>query len=363
MISNDFSRARFRLVTLYLVIVASVIVLFSFLVIRQADDARSSASADRPFVITTEEALLRTEALMPGVEVTDTEYEIEDNDLYLTVEFQGDRDVKANLFTGTIALDTGSETLLEILTDDFDEMVLWIGISVFLLAALLSHYVANRTMQPIANNIRKQKQFVSGAAHELRNPLAALHSRIEAALRSREHENSYNVLRDLLAETKRLIALSEELLLIERDEQRTRDPQLCLVKKSVTAVIDRLTPVMKEKKIDVREDIADAPLRIDPHDLETVLYNLLHNAVKFSEKNTTVRIMWKKGILSVSDQGPGISENHVPHLFERFYKAETNTEGTGLGLSLVHDVVKRYGGSIRVESSVGKGTTFFVTFS
>lgn len=359
---NDFTHARFRLVALYLLIIASVIALFSYLVIRQADDAADSASTDHALVLTTVEATARAEALMPGLVVTDTEYEIENGDLYFTIEFEGERDVKANLFTGAVTAEPDTQGMLEMLTDDFDEMVVWIGVAVFLLAALLSHVVAGRTLAPIAENIRKQRQFVSGAAHELRNPLAALHARLEAALRSHEHEKSRGVLEDLLEETQRLIALSEELLLIERDEERVRSILPCSVTKQLSMVRSRLMPLIEEKKLSLHEDIADEVLRVDAHDLETVLYNLVHNAVKFSHPLGSIRISWKGGVLSVADDGPGIPAAHLPHLFERFYKADVALTGTGLGLALVHDVVKRYGGTVRVESVVGRGTTFIVSF-
>ena len=92
----------------------------------------------------------------------------------------------------------------------------------FLLAALASVYVANNTLAPIARNMKKQKQFIGDAAHELRNPLAALHARIESALRVGGHHIKKEVLDDLLSETKRLISLSEALLALERGEQKKK---------------------------------------------------------------------------------------------------------------------------------------------
>jgi signal transduction histidine kinase len=365
MIPNDFSKARLQLVVIYLIIIAGIIGLFSFLVIREADERQGSASAtaEQSPVLTDEEVLARAHALVPGKSVIDTEYEITDGELYYSVEFEGETDVKGNLFTGEVLVEHDeARGIVETLTDDFGEMVIWIGLVVFLLAGLVSVYVASRTLRPIAENIRKQKQFVSGAAHELRNPLAALHARIESALRSSAHAGSRDVLADLLSETKRLIALSERLLSLERMEDRKPNLQMCAVRDSVANVSTRLKPFLEEKNISLRIDTDATSLRIDSEDLETILYNLIHNAIKFSDEGGEVRVVWKNGMLCVEDDGVGIAENALPHIFERFYTTGTMGAGTGLGLALVKEIVGRYDGTVNVTSEVGKGSTFSVTF-
>lgn len=359
---NDFIFARLRLVALYLLIIASVIVLFSYLVIRQADDAEHTASTGEPLVLSAEEVEAKARVFMKGKEITDAEYEIEHGALLYTVEFEGDEDVKGNLFTGEVTIDESKERSIETLTDDFEEIVVWIGLAVFLLAGLLSSYVAGQTLAPILKNIEKQKQFVSGAAHELRNPLAALHSRIEGALRGARHEAGREVLQDLLQETKRLIQLSEELLVIERDEERKRDIRACSVEKSIEVVLARLAPLINERQVSVEQDVELAPLRIDSRDLETVLYNLLHNAVKFSPTGGILRVSWKNGMLKVADEGPGIAPEHQSRMFDRFYKVHPEAEGSGLGLALVRDIITRYSGTIEVGSVRSRGAELVATF-
>jgi two-component system phosphate regulon sensor histidine kinase PhoR len=105
-------------------------------------------------------------------------------------------------------------------------------------------------------------------------------------------------------------------------------------------------------------------LRIDQGDIETILYNLIHNALKFTPNNGVIKITWVKKQLSISDSGIGISKENIPHLFERFYKADLSrtNEGSGLGLTIVKEITDRYGAKITVSSNLGEGTTITVRF-
>ncbi len=364
---NDFTNARFRLISVYLLIIAAVVLLFSFLIIYQARDSFGDPAieTEKAIVLSRDEALLRAAALHPGGEVEETEYEIEDGALLFTVTYTDEVEVKVDLISGEAAIPEESKGLFAAVTDDFEEQVGWIALVVFLVAALGSTYVAHRTLTPIAQNIQKQKQFISGAAHELRNPLAALHARIESFLRAGTKEVTRDVLSDLLSEVKRLITTSEMLLQIERAESPQKIEQLD-VESVVVGVKNRLAPLLEAKQLQLKLDIEKTPLSFGRGDLDTILYNVLHNAVKFSKPDGSITVTWHGGTLSVADSGIGIPTEEIPHVFDRFYKGQSahgeNADGNGLGLSLVDDIARKYGACITIESMLGKGTSVAIRF-
>jgi signal transduction histidine kinase len=131
---------------------------------------------------------------------------------------------------------------------------------------------------------------------------------------------------------------------------------------AVDSVLTRLHPLIEEKNIVVTKEIAPDPIFIDGGDLETILYNLVHNAVKFSRESGAVRIVWREGILTIANKGAGISEEALPYIFDRFYTTGSVESGMGLGLSLVQEVVRRYAGTIQATSTPGTWTEFCITF-
>ena len=363
---TDLSRARLKLVGIYLLIIAGVVTLFSLLIIYQATDSFS-----RPTVITLHDttinasnAIKKAQLLAPYTKIVKTEYEIVNGVLYFTISFVDGREVKVDLLTGESVIPEESGGVWAFMTKDFDRVVGWIGLGIFLLAGLLSIFVANQTLTPISRNIRKQKEFVSGAAHELRNPLAALHARIESTLRVNGGEVSREVLEDLLSETKRLIGLSEALLSFEKQERKKKNVHPESVLDSSIVVLAQVAHMAKEKHIRMETTISKDMLTIDSEDLQMIVYNLIQNAIKFTPQNGTVSIFWNDKTLRVSDTGSGIPQENIPYIFDRFYKVDSarTSEGNGLGLALVKECVETYGGTIRVQSVLGKGTTFTVVF-
>lgn len=362
---NDFTKARRNLVILYLCIIGSVIVLFSCLVVYQANDSFSDPAivTDEEIRISAKEALEIAREAQGKKEIAETEYEIEKGKLYFTIAFKDESEVKIDLFTGELHFPQAKSFRTE-LTDDFDERVGWIGLIVFFAAGILALYVANRTLKPISLSIRKQKQFIAGAAHELRNPLAALHARIESLLRSHQESVSKSELTDLLSETKHLIGISESLLTLEKSEAKKSHPEMLALGDVLTSEIERLEHTLKDKQISLNTDLGNGKVQIDKYELHTVVYNLLHNAIKFTPPLGTITVSWKEGALTIMDSGIGIPIESIPHIFERFYKVDPaqSKEGNGLGLSIVKEILERNNATIRVLSQVGMGTTFTVFF-
>jgi signal transduction histidine kinase len=365
--NNDFTQARFKLILLYLIIIGSVITLFSLLIVYQAHDSFSDPAVvtDKNLAVNRDAALSIAQEQYPSLAVEETEYEIEDGKLYLTISFTDEVEVKVNLVTGEIKEPDRDKSFWRTLTDDFDEMVVLIGLCVFLLSALLSVYVANKTLAPIARSMQKQKRFVSDAAHELRNPLAAMHARLESVLRTANTTFPKDVLTDVLGETKHLINMSEGLLALERGEVQSKTSTEVPVSHTVRDVLGHLQFDIEAKHINVHTHMDEGLVLFDRSDLETLVYNILHNAIKFTPQNGSVTLTFKLKRLTITDTGIGIGKEHLPHLFDRFYKADVSRthEGNGLGLALVKTLAEKYGATISVASTQGQGTQFVIDFT
>lgn len=370
--SSAFKDARLKLITLYLVIIAVVIGLFAYLVVLQVQEKASSQKipSNSQIVLNATEAQAKALRLKPNTTIESTEYILENNTLLYVIGFSDGEDINVDLLSGEVrpAQDIkGSASFFELFTREISETIWWIGIIVFLLASGGSIVVASMTLRPIAESVRKQKQFVSDASHELRNPLASLQTTLESYLRSTDKSKalSESVAEDLLEEVKRLIVTSESLLELEKHEKKIRSTRLCVVSQNLERVTQRLKVDLDAKNIVLVNTVSNTSLLVDSDDLDTILYNLLHNAIKFSGKNSEIKVDWNGKVLTVSDSGQGIEAKHIPHIFERFYKADQArsfaTNSNGLGLALVQEIVFSYGGGIAVESVVDKGTTFTVT--
>jgi two-component system sensor histidine kinase CiaH len=250
--------------------------------------------------------------------------------------------------------------------------LVWLNILTLTGASMLSYFLARKTLEPIEAAMEAQSRFAADASHELRTPLATMQAENEVALRSPKLTlpRAKELLRSNLEETIRLRSLSDSLLKLAREDHAA----LTLKKVSVSDCVgDAINHVMKQaqaKNIRIDDEITGAYVQSDPASLSQVLSILLDNAIKYSGNDTVIRIHIKTNgnvvRISISDQGQGITDADMLHIFERFYRADTSrtkqhVEGHGLGLSLAAKLVEQLQGEISVESVDGKGSTFTVT--
>jgi heavy metal sensor kinase len=219
---------------------------------------------------------------------------------------------------------------------------------------------------------RRQRQFTADASHELRTPLTAMKGQVEVALsRSREAAAYREVLQAVNEEVDRLIRLVGSLLTLAKADAG-QIPIACEVVnlgELITAAVEQVRPVARQRDLDVRvEPGPDVTLKADEDLLLQLLLNLLDNAVKYTPSGGQVTVGWSADgrhvDLWVRDTGIGIASEHLPHIFDRFYradKARSRAEGgAGLGLSICRWIAEAHGGSISVQSAPGKGATFTV---
>jgi two-component system phosphate regulon sensor histidine kinase PhoR len=220
-----------------------------------------------------------------------------------------------------------------------------------------------------------RKDFVANVSHELRTPITAVRSAVDT-LRltlSDDPDASERFVDIIDRNAQRLGALVEDLLDLSRIESRDYRPEAAPVALRAISeqVVGLLRPRIEDKRIEVKNEIAAElpPARADRKGLEQVFTNLLDNAVKYCGPGTQVTLRAQRtGALfriEVADTGPGIEPRHLPRLFERFYRVDSGRSrdmgGTGLGLSIVKHLVEAMGGTIGVESTPGKGSTFWFT--
>lgn len=230
--------------------------------------------------------------------------------------------------------------------------------------------VFNQTLQRLENSFAELKRFTADASHELRTPLTALRTVGEVALRQGDNPAALReTIGSMLEEAQRLNDLIESLLTLARMESGkvSIQPESVRLAEIAADVRDSLNVLATEKHqaLEVAGDDS-VTVTADRLLLRQALVNIVHNAVRYSPPQTriTIRTLRRDGLacIEVTDQGPGIASEHLPKIFERFYRVDTarsrDAGGHGLGLAIAKWSVERQGGRIEVESAVGKGSTF-----
>jgi heavy metal sensor kinase len=230
----------------------------------------------------------------------------------------------------------------------------------------------NEVFVRLQEAVEQMRQFTASISHELRTPLTAMRGEAEVALLSDYSREEYRrVLASQLEEFERLNRLVNELLTLARAEageiHLARDPvDLAAL---VRSAADLLGPIATERKISMQVEAGGrVEVSGDPGWLERLVLNLLDNAIKFTDREGSVRLAvhsnGNEAVLEVRDSGSGISPEALPHIFERFYRGDTSrsrqVEGVGLGLALVRWIVDAHNGRIDVWSQPGVGSRFAV---
>jgi len=222
-------------------------------------------------------------------------------------------------------------------------------------------------------NVRKD--FVANVSHELRTPLAVVKGYVETLLDEEPPaaETGKKFLETIQRHTRRLEVLIDDLLSISalESQQAKLDCAPVSMRATAAAVVEELSPRAQEKNITVALEIpADLPaVHADVQRLHEVLVNLLDNAIKYTPPGSRVQIFAVADNhflkVCIADNGPGISAEHLPRIFERFYRVDKARSrelgGTGLGLAIVKHIVQAHGGKVWVESGLEKGSRFYFT--
>jgi two-component system OmpR family sensor kinase len=232
----------------------------------------------------------------------------------------------------------------------------------------------------------RQRQFTADASHELRTPLTIINLETAHALSAPQPVKEYQrVLKVIQSENELMKHLIQDLLTLARMDARRDSLHKTKLDLSDLAleVVERLTPLAARNKIKLEPgELPEVLVNGDRQSLIQMLTNLVENAIKYTAQNTDDKLRHVRvetgthpsrtlGWVRVTDTGPGIPSQHLDHLFDRFYRVDqsrtrneddTSPTGSGLGLAIVEGIAKLHGGSIKVESKIGDGTTFEITF-
>ena len=228
----------------------------------------------------------------------------------------------------------------------------------------------------------RQRQFVADASHELRTPLTIVNLETSRALAAHRSPKEYErALRVIHSENEFMSHLVNDLLTLARMDNGQVPLEKSPLDLSDVAVdaIDRLTPLAARNHVQLDTgDLPETRILGDRQSLLQMISNLIENAIKYTDGNDK-RVCIETGItggsawVRISDNGPGIAPEHLPHLFDRFYRADKararamdedseSPTGSGLGLSIIQWIAQAHGGEVHVESTPGNGSSFEVRF-
>jgi two-component system, OmpR family, sensor histidine kinase MprB len=216
----------------------------------------------------------------------------------------------------------------------------------------------NTMLGALEESTRAQRQLVADASHELRTPLTSLRTNIEVLASDRrlppgERER---LLKDVVEQLGEMTTLIAELIDLARGEQHTAEPEEVRLDLVAADAVERAR--RNQPSVTFVTDLEESVVHGVPSTIERALANLLDNAAKWSPPGGDVEVGVRGGTVTVRDHGPGIDEEDLPYVFDRFYRARSarGLPGSGLGLAIVRQVAEAHGGAVVAERAAGGGT-------
>ena len=232
----------------------------------------------------------------------------------------------------------------------------------------------NALTEQLETNEVQRRRFVSDASHELKTPLASIRLLSDSILQTEDMdpETVREFVSDIRTESDRLQRTTEKLLVLSRmDDDIKVVPEPVDLKQVTLDTLSALAPLARDRRVSLGSQLDDGcVVMASQEDMERIIFNLAENAIKYNVPNGSVTVRLSQDDnsvhLSVEDTGIGIPEEDRLNIFTRFYRVDKarsrQSGGSGLGLSIVHDAVTAYGGSIRVGNNRPQGSVFIVSF-
>jgi two-component system sensor histidine kinase MprB len=216
----------------------------------------------------------------------------------------------------------------------------------------------NTMLAALEESTRAQRQLVADASHELRTPLTSVRTNIEvlASDRTLPDDERRRLLADVVEQLSEMTTLIAELIELARAEQTTAEPEDLRFDVLVADAVERAR--RNRPGVSYSTEFEESVVRGVPTTIERAVTNLLDNAAKWSPPGTTIEVTVRDGQLAVRDHGPGIADEDLPYVFDRFYRARSarGMPGSGLGLAIVRQVAEAHGGEVVAEPAEGGGT-------
>ncbi len=246
--------------------------------------------------------------------------------------------------------------------------------TIILIAGASGYFLAGKTLRPIEDMLVKQKRFIADASHELRTPLTALRSELEVAQRTPKISGSEvkELIESNIQEVVKMQELINYLLLLSKyDKSHTEIPMTHIKLHEVITAANKTNQYKsKERGVKLKAKLSEIAIEGNEMSISELVTIIVDNAIKYTPKGGVVHVKLvrknKSAVITVKDTGVGIAKEHIPHIFQRFWRADEargkkTTEGYGIGLSIAKSIVEMHNGKIAVASKVNEGTTFTVT--
>ncbi len=245
--------------------------------------------------------------------------------------------------------------------------------SIVIISSGAGYFLAGKTLEPIEESLEEQKRFVADASHELRTPLTSLKTSIEVALRDKKlnKQTAKDVLSNSLEDVDNLETLASDLLILAQSDASNQKISFETV--DLAPIVERarknVEPTSRKKSTSLQIEVEPLVIEAQAQSLEKLLTILLDNALKYTqEKGKIILTAVKDGnsvVFKINDDGIGIDEKDISHIFDRFYRVDQSRSknkiaGFGLGLSIAKRIVDTHKGSIDVTSTLGSGSTFTI---
>jgi signal transduction histidine kinase len=239
---------------------------------------------------------------------------------------------------------------------------------------MLSYLLARHTLEPIEASHRRQKRFTADVSHELRTPLTSLKMSSEVALmdKSASKDELRTALGSNVEDAAKMELLIGSLLRLTKLDEDTGRLALTPLNSGpiIESALDQIRSQAEAKKLHITSVASDSRISADVDAVTQLLVILLDNAVKYSPQNSKIKLTSTsqdgRYELHIADEGPGISAEALPHVFERFYREDRartdgSNDGYGLGLSIAKLIADRSDATVTLSSRPGKGTTAIVS--
>lgn len=242
----------------------------------------------------------------------------------------------------------------------------YVNVLILFGGGVLSYLLARRTLRQIEDSHEAQSRFVSDVSHELRTPLAAMKAELEVALRDKKltKDDMREQLESSLEEVDKLTVLSKTLLQLSKLDHANLELETIDLGIVANEIIQRYDK--NADRVKITSPTKPLKLKANRTSVEELLTILVDNALKYSPKKSPITVKLsrvnKQALFEITNEGKGIATEDLPHIFNRFYRADTSrtTHGTGLGLSLAKKIVEMLGGELSVSSAANQNTTFRV---
>ena len=251
---------------------------------------------------------------------------------------------------------------------------------ILVVSGLASYFLAGKSLQPIKVAMDEQKRFVADASHELKTPLTSMMTEIEVALRDKKLNlsESKKLLKSNLQEVEKMKGLANYLLSLSRYRANGKDviKERVDMKGVVSEALEKNMALATKNEIKITNELESVNVYGNKQSLVELVSVLVNNAIKYTPRdkslpvsragiNISLRKAGKNAVLDVKDEGIGIDEKDIPHIFDRFYRADLSrrkdvVDGYGLGLSIAKSIAELHRGTINVVSAPGKGSVFTV---